>query len=167
MKKALTDKNLWPKEFTDKNVTYTFKQIQDQFKVLADINKKWYEVFNFTTKRKQTKQKPNALFRDDDDYNSYLRFAWENDNTLSKSKIRVSTIHGLKGMESNTVILSNDWGFAGLKNYNSGIARLEEEELRCCYVGVTRTKKSLVIFDPILQSKSYTFPLLGPQGYIN
>ena len=70
-------------------------------------------------------------------------------------------------MESSTVILSNDWGYIGLQNYNSGIARLEEEELRCCYVGVTRTKKSLVIFDPLLQRKSNTFPLLGPQGYIN
>jgi superfamily I DNA/RNA helicase len=54
----------------------------------------------------------------------------------------------------------------GLKNYNSGLAKLEHEEIRCCYVGVTRTKKSLVIFDPILQTKSHTFPLLGPTGYI-
>lgn len=167
MKQALTDKNLWPKEFTDKNVTYTYTEIQKQFRVLADINKEWHEVFSFSTKRKVTKQRPNALFQDDDDYNSYLKFSWENDKTLSKSKIRVSTIHGLKGMESSTVILSNDWGYIGLQNYNSGIARLEEEELRCCYVGVTRTKKSLVIFDPLLQRKSNTFPLLGPQGYIN
>ena len=166
MKKALTDRNLWPTEFTDKNVVYTFKEIQEEFKILADINNEWHEVFNFSTKRKKTKQLPNALFEDDDDYNSYLKFAWENDKTLSKSKIRVSTIHGLKGMESNTVILSNDWGFMGLKNYNSGLAKLEHEEIRCCYVGVTRTKKSLVIFDPILQTKSHTFPLLGPTGYI-
>mgnify|MGYP003665205902 FL=1 len=167
MKQVLTDRNLWPNEFTDKNITYTFKEIQEKFKVLADIKKEWNEVFYFTTKRKKTRRQPKALYEDDDDFNNYLKDAWNNDNTLEKANIYISTIHGLKGMESDNVILSNDWGIACLRNYNSGLSSEEEEEIRCCYVGITRTKKALHIYDPILQGKTNTFPLIGPTyGYI-
>mgnify|MGYP003679485372 FL=1 len=80
--------------------------------VLADIHKPWFEVFTFSTSRKVSKKTPNALFDDDTDFNNYLKMCYENEPTLNKSNIIVSSIHGVKGMERKKVILSNDWGYS-------------------------------------------------------
>ena len=86
---------------------------------------------------------------------------WDNDSTLSKADIIVSTIHGVKGMERKKVILSSDWGFGSLKSYNSGIIRLEDEEIRVCYVGVSRAEEELYIFNSTYKN---TFPLLSQEA---
>jgi len=160
-KGALTKLDTCPEEFKDKTNSYSFSDLKEKYYVLADINKPWHEVFYFSTSRKASGNKPNGLFRDDDDFNNYLKMCWDNDPTLSKADIIVSTIHGVKGMERKKVILSSDWGFISLKNYNSGIIRLEDEEIRMCYVGVSRAEEELYIFNSTYKN---TFPLLSQEA---
>jgi DNA helicase-2/ATP-dependent DNA helicase PcrA len=143
-KEALTDLNTCPEEFKDPKNLFTYKDMSEKYFILADINKSWFDVFNFTTSRKKDKTQPNAIFDDDEDFNNYLRTCYENDSTLSKTDIIVSTIHGVKGMEKDKIILNSDWGFS-YKNFHSGISEKEDEELRTCYVGVTRAKEELYI----------------------
>ena len=160
-KGALTKLDTCPEEFKDKTNSYSFSDLKEKYYVLADINKPWHEVFYFSTTRKSSGKKPNGLFRDDDDFNNYLKMCWDNDPTLSKADIIVSTIHGVKGMERKKVILSSDWGFGSLKSYNSGIIRLEDEEIRVCYVGVSRAEEELYIFNSTYKN---TFPLLSQEA---
>ena len=123
---------------------FNYKDMKEKYFILADINKSWFNVFNFNTTRKKDKNQPNAIFDDDEDFNNYLKVCYENDSTLSKPDIIVSTIHGVKGMEKDKVILNSDWGFS-YNNFRSGIVEKEDEELRTCYVGVTRAKEELHI----------------------
>ncbi len=160
-KGALTKLDTCPEEFKDKTNSYSFSDLKEKYYVLADINKPWHEVFYFPTTRKASSKNPNGLFRDDGDFNNYLKMCWENDPTLSKADIIVSTIHGVKGMERKKVILSSDWGYGSLLSYNSGIIRLEDEEVRVCYVGVSRAEEELYIFNPTYKN---TFPLLSQEA---
>ena len=160
-KGALTKLDTCPEEFKDKTKSYSFSDLKEKYYVLADINKLWHEVFCFPTSRKSSAKKPNGLFRDDSDFNNYLKMCWDNDPTLNKADIIVSTIHGVKGMERKKVILSSDWGFGSLKSYNSGIIRLEDEEIRVCYVGVSRAEEELYIFNSTYKN---TFPLLSQEA---
>jgi len=160
-KGALTKLDTCPEEFKDKTNSYSFSDLKEKYYVLADINKPWHEVFYFPTTRKASSKNPNGLFRDDGDFNNYLKMCWENDPTLSKADIIVSTIHGVKGMERKKVILSSDWGYGSLKSYNSGIIRLEDAEIRVCYVGVSRAEEELYIFNPTHKN---TFPLLSQEA---
>ena len=116
-------------------------------------------MFRFTTTRKQSKQTPGALFADDDAFNNYLKNCYENDPTLNKSDIIVSSIHGIKGMERKKVVICNDWGFS-LQNYYSGLIKKEEEELRTCYVGVTRAQEELYILDTGKQKHKFPYLIL-------
>ena len=160
-KGALTKLDTCPEEFKDKTNSYSFSDLKEKYYVLADINKPWHEVFYFSTSRKSSGKKPNGLFRDDSDFNNYLKMCWDNDPTLSKADIIVSTIHGIKGMERKKVILSSDWGSGSLRSYNSGIIRLEDEEVRVCYVGVSRAEEELYIFNSTYKN---TFPLLSQEA---
>jgi len=54
--------------------------------------------------------------------------------------------------------LAVEWGFS-LNAYNKGNQQVEDEEVRACYVGVTRAKKELYLFEPPGQYKK-PFPLL-------
>ena len=47
-------------------------------------------------------------------------------------------------MERKKVVLCSDWGFS-YHNYYSGLVSKEDEELRICYVGVTRAQEELYI----------------------
>ena len=145
-KSALINSDTCPEEFKDGEARFTFKDLSEKYYVLADIHKSWFDVFRFTTTRKRSKQTPGALFADDDAFNNYLKNCYENDPTLNKSDIIVSSIHGVKGMERKKVVICNDWGFS-LQNYYSGLIKKEEEELRTCYVGVTRAQEELYILN--------------------
>ena len=59
-----------------------------------------------------------------------------------KTKIILSTIHGVKGREADIVVVNVDWGFS-LNAYEKGNKKVEDEEVRVCYVAVTRTKNDL------------------------
>ena len=138
---------------------YSFSDLKEKYYVLADINKPWHEVFYFSTSRKSSGKKPNGLFRDDSDFNNYLKICWDNDPTLSKADIIVSTIHGIKGMERKKVVICNDWGFS-LRNYYSGLIEKEEEELITCYVGVKRAQEELYILNTGRQKNKFPYLIL-------
>jgi superfamily I DNA/RNA helicase len=158
-KSALINLNTCPDEFKDYEARFTFKDLSEKYYVLADINKMWFDVFNFSTTRKYSKKKPNALFYDDTDFNNYLKNCYDNDPTLSKSDIIISSIHGVKGMERKIVVICNNWGYS-LHNYYSGLVEKEEEELRTCYVGVTRAQEELYILDTGKQKTKFPYLIL-------
>mgnify|MGYP001291466494 FL=1 len=102
------------------------------------------------------------MFDDNDHYNEYVRLCWEKNANLD-SNILVSTIHGVKGMEREVVIINSDWGAMCYKAFQSGIPAKEDEEIRVCYVGTTRAKQKLIIYTGE-QKKGhnvYPFPLLN------
>lgn len=71
-------------------------------------------------------------------------------------KIRLSTIHGSKGMEADRVVLINDVTENMVKHY----ARNPDDERRVFYVGMTRARKELRIVDghnPVLFLKGISF----------
>ena len=128
----------------------------------ADINKLWHEIFYFDTKRVRSNKKPNALFRDKEDFNDYLKRCWEKNKNL-ETKIIVSSIHGVKGMEADKVVLGVEWGYS-LNSYLSGDQKREDEENRVAYVGVTRCKNKLYLFE-IPGAYKNPFPPL--KDYVN
>ena len=158
-KSALINLDTCPDEFKDHEARFTFKDLSEKYYILADINKPWFDVFSFSTTRKFSKQRPNALFYDDADFNNYLKTCYENDPTLNKADIIISTIHGIKGMERKKVVICNDWGYS-LQNYYSGLIDKEEEELRTCYVGVTRAQEELYILDTGKQKTKFPYLIL-------
>ena len=161
-KTYLTKKETCPKEFADKDKLFTYKELKDRYYLLADIDKPWHEVFYFETTRIKAPNNKGALFDDNDHYNEYVRLCWEKDANLD-SNILVSTIHGVKGMEREVVIINSDWGPMCYKAFQSGIPAKEDEETRVCYVGATRAKQKLIIYEG-QQEKGHTvyrFPLLN------
>ena len=65
-------------------------------------------------------------------------------------------------MEADKVVIGVEWGYS-LDAYLLGDDRKEDEELRVCYVGVTRCKNNLYLFEIPGEYKK-PFPLL--QNYI-
>ena len=155
-KTYLSNKDTCPKEFTDKDRTFDYKELKEKYFLLADMDKSWHDCLTFETTRKKSRDKPNALFDDDLDYTEYVKSCWDKDRNL-KSNILVATIHGVKGMERDVVVLSWDWG-GSLSSFRNGTEEQEDEEVRTCYVGATRAKKTLIIYQP---PKAKIFPLLN------
>jgi superfamily I DNA/RNA helicase len=65
-------------------------------------------------------------------------------NIFEKPKIRLSTIHGAKGGEADNVLLFTDLSGKALKEMEKN----PDDAHRVLYVGVTRTKKNLVLKMP-------------------
>lgn len=90
----------------------------------ANIKHPWYESLNF-----------------DRELIAYYRDLIKNKVKLEKSKIDISTIHGVKGGEADNVIIMMDFTRAVKTNFE----RNTDSELRCLYVGLTRAKNNLHI----------------------
>ena len=136
---------------------FTYDELTKKYFLDASLNKMWHEIFYFDTTRKRSPKKPNALFRDNLDFNDYLYRCWKQNNNL-KTKIILSSIHGVKGMEADKVVMNVEWGYS-LKAYEMGSEQDEDEELRVCYVGITRCKKDLYLFQ-LPGERTNPFPLL-------
>ena len=67
--------------------------------------------------------------------------------------------HSVKGMEADLVIVDSNWGPNSIKSYNSGDRKKEDEETRVAYVGTSRAKKHLIIYEHSMKVKN-RFPLL-------
>ena len=65
-------------------------------------------------------------------------------------------------MEADKVVIGVEWGYS-LDAYMLGDDRKEDEELRVCYVGVTRCKNNLYLYELPGEYKK-PFPLL--QNYV-
>ena len=96
----------------------------------------WYEAFddlNFRTK-------------------NYIRSMRRNgENLKDKPRIKLSTIHSVKGGEEDNVVLLTDL----TTNTNRSYRKNPDDETRLFYVGATRTKENLHIVRPKDEEKSY------------
>ena len=91
-----------------------------------------------------------------DEYDNYL-----NNNNSNKDGVILSTIHGVKGMEFNTVFIINL--VQGYLPHENNIDENLEEERRLMYVGITRSIENLFLLIPSkVQNKSYK-----PSQFIN
>lgn len=75
---------------------------------------------------------------------NYIRAVIQRGETLGKSNIRLSTIHGSKGGEADHVILIPDMA----KRSHQEMQINPEDEARVWYVGVTRTRQKLTLVKP-------------------
>ena len=99
-------------------------------------NAVWYEAFddlNFRTK-------------------NYIRSMRRNGENLKESpRIKLSTIHSVKGGEEDNVVLLTDLTHNTKKSYDKN----QDDETRLFYVGATRTKEHLHIIRPKDENKCY------------
>ena len=156
-KGALIDTNLCPETFKNPDNTFTFQVLQKKYHVLADIHKDWSDVCKFTSERIKSHKKPKALYDSMDDYNNYLKTAYDLDPTFTKTDILVSTIHGIKGMERDSVVVNTIWTWPSWKNYLAGTPQQIDEELRIAYVAITRAKHELYLYEPVKGTKTENY----------
>jgi superfamily I DNA/RNA helicase len=113
---------------------------KESFYNLADTGIKtdavWYEAFD------------NLDFR----RKSYIRSMRRNGEVLNqKPRIKLSTIHSVKGGEEDNVVLLTDL----TTNTNRSYLKQPDDETRLFYVGATRTKENLHIIRPKDYDKSF------------
>ena len=161
-KTALINTNLCPPEFLNEDKLFTFSMLKENYFVLADIKKPWFDIFIFKSARTTTSKRPHALYEDRNDYNNYLKRAYQLDPTFKKTDILVSTIHGVKGMERDIVFMSTVWTWPSYNNFKQGTPLEQDEEVRVAYVGVTRAKHELYLFEPMIKKSENYFPLITP-----
>lgn len=102
-----------------------------------DWDKNWYEVLSF-----------------EEETINYYRNIISIRLSIKEVRIELNTIHGVKGGESKNVVLILDF----TRNVNKTWKENPDSELRCYYVGVTRSSENLYIINA--QSK-YGYPTLG------
>ena len=149
-KGALEHADTQPPELQDPDLYLSFEDIRDKYYFQGDKNSEWFEILKFET--------DSVLFRDNNHLNEYLRTCWERDPEL-ESNIKIAPIHSVKGMEADLVIVDSNWGPNSIKSYNSGDRKKEDEETRVAYVGTSRAKKHLIIYEHSMKVKN-RFPLL-------
>jgi DNA helicase-2/ATP-dependent DNA helicase PcrA len=71
--------------------------------------------------------------------------------------IRLTTIHGAKGREADTVVVVPDMSRASYREYTDRSGRGFEAENRVAYVAVTRAKRRLLFVNPRTR-RYYNYP---------
>jgi len=93
-----------------------------------------------------------------DHVKSYMKSLIANgDNLFSEPRIKISTIHGVKGEECDNVVLFTDLE----KVIYDSACRNSDPEHRLFFVGVTRTKENLYIMRPTID-KDFFYPVGDP-----
>ena len=90
----------------------------------------------------------------------YLQRIVGESGDLPEPSVVVTTIHGSKGREKSLVVVIPDMSRATYRAYRAGSREDRELENRIFYVAVTRTKKDLIIAEPITR-RAYEFPALA------
>lgn len=109
------------------NLTLNLKNLQADFGLLTD--KVWHE----------------ALDRIPDGEREYFLSALRRGEKLLKEpRIKISTIHGVKGGEADNVCIITDMAQRTFNEYHKS----PDPEHRCWYVAVTRARESLYIVQP-------------------
>ena len=88
-----------------------------------------------------------SLSKIDLDTKNYVLNALRRGDNVKHPRIKVSTIHSMKGGESDNVLVITDLSYASYKEY----LKNPSSEHRVFYVAVTRAKKSLHILEPTTQ----------------
>ena len=120
-----------------KDGQYGYGDLKSKFYLDANINVPWFEILNLKTHNGEYYV----------DYIQYLKNIMENGNYKKSKRILLSTIHGAKGLESANTILNCDWPYLPYRTYCKG-RKDRDDELRVFYVGVTRTKYNLFLYQP-------------------
>ena len=106
---------------------FSLKYLQDNVGLLA--NGKWQEVITGL---------------DPEDILLFESLVKSEDIFKNKARIRLSTIHGIKGGESDNVVVICDISYRTWKKFNIE----PDDEHRVFYVAVTRAKKNLFLLQP-------------------
>jgi len=120
-----------------KNGQYNYSDLKSKFYLDANINAPWSEILRLIPIKKEYYV----------DYIQYLKNIMENGNYKKFKRILLSTIHGAKGLESANTVLNCDWPRLPYETYCRG-KKERDDELRVFYVGVTRTKYNLFLYQP-------------------
>lgn len=80
----------------------------------------------------------------DENTAEYYRAVLRRGDSLTKPRITISTIHGVKGGEADNVMLLSDMTKKSMDNYDND----PDDEHRVFYVGATRAKERLHIISP-------------------
>lgn len=107
----------------------SMQDLKERGGLLADPEKFWYQSLDKLNDRDMT----------------YIRAALRRkENLLAPPRIRLSTIHGMKGGEASRVILMTDMASRTVAEAR----RAPEDEARVWYVATTRAKEELHIVNP-------------------
>lgn len=88
------------------------------------------------------------LFLDSDEAHDYIVEVYKKDKTLINTEILVGTIHSVKGLEAENVIICDVWSSLCYKNFREKAPGHRREEIRCAYVAVTRSSENLYMYRP-------------------
>ena len=108
--------------------TVTMSEAQDRLGLLLDGSVRWHQ----------------ALKKIDVDTKLYVLNALKRKDNVRTPRIKVSTIHSMKGGEADNIVVIPDLSYAAHKAY----LREPATEHRVFYVAATRAKKSLHIIQP-------------------
>ena len=122
-----------------KDGQYKYGDLKEKFYLDADINLPWFKLLNL---RPRPADKSHYV-----NYVDYLKKVIEKGNHKKSKRILLSTVHGAKGLESANTILNCDWTYRPYNSYCMG-GKHREDELRIFYVGITRTKHNLFLYQP-------------------
>ena len=141
------------------------------FKKDFSFDKDWFNFIFFKQKHVSEASKARKgtavhLFSDNEEVQNYIIEVWKKDPPLRKSSITVGTIHSVKGREATNVIVCDVWSSLCMHNFKNSTPFFRREEIRCAYVGVTRSKRTLYMYRPPCNSKYEDhFPLLEREKY--
>ena len=116
---------------------YNYGDLKSKFYLDTDINTPWFEILKLIPRKKEHYV----------DYIQYLKNIIKNGSYKKSKRILLSTIHGAKGLESANTVLNCDWPRLPYETYCKG-KKDRDDELRVFYVGVTRTKYNLFLYQP-------------------
>lgn len=135
-------KQIYMKYLRGPSVAYGFKKTihnldDDQFVTRDEL----FESYGLQTKKPwwEAFQIPPHLIRP-------LKYMEDTGSLTSRPRIRIATIHGVKGKEADNVILLPDMSIMTYKHYCDAD---EDAEHRVFYVGATRAKKNLYLHKPM------------------
>ena len=138
------------------------------FKQEFSFDKDWFSFIAFDKKHVSEGRKgKNHLFKDNEEVQQYIIEIWKKDPTLRESSIMVGTIHSVKGREATNTIVCDVWDALPMKSYKNMTPLFRREEIRCAYVAVTRSKRTLYMYRPACNTKygEDHFPLLEREKY--
>ena len=120
-----------------KDKQYNYNDLKSNFYFDANIDTPWYEILNLKPRNGEHYV----------DYIQYLKNIMDNGNYKKSKHILLSTIHGAKGLESANTVLNCDWPRLPYDTYCKG-EKHRDDEIRVFYVGTTRTKYNLFLYQP-------------------
>ena len=138
------------------------------FKQEFSFDKEWFSFIAFDKRHVSEGRKgKNHLFKDSEEVQQYIIEVWKKDPTLRESSIMVGTIHSVKGREATNTIVCDVWDALPMRSYRNMTPFFRREEIRCAYVAVTRSKRTLYMYRPACNTKygEDHFPLLEREKY--